>query len=224
MFVNRRVKLDMIEDNAQYFKYTDTKFKFMLLDESYSMGFPLIENKGFRLKDVERDGNCLFRAIEHQLWLNQVIYTHEELRRVSVNYIIENPSQFEGFVVENLDKYLESMSSFGTWADHVVIRALAQAISINIVIYDENLNIHATNPNAQVTAEIFYVGGNHFQSVIEAPNPVISQTPIINENNETELQEHAPSFCEVLYDCSAALLGILTCLNIFKHSIVHPDI
>ncbi len=55
-----------------------------------------------RIKDIQADGNCLFRAVADQLEGNQE--KHEKYRSLAVNYIQNNSEIFQPFIVEDFSK------------------------------------------------------------------------------------------------------------------------
>ena len=74
--------------------------------------------------NIVGDGNCFFRSISHQLYATEV--RHPQIRALAIQHLINNP---EHFVEYNTDQswlhYLQSTSTLGTWADHIIIQAVA---------------------------------------------------------------------------------------------------
>ena len=54
---------------------------------------------GFQIEPVPADGNCFFEAVSRQLTVMGASETAGELREKAVNYLRENASKFEGFIV-----------------------------------------------------------------------------------------------------------------------------
>lgn len=93
---------------------------------------------GLRQLDVRRMGNCLVKAIAHQLYNNTIC--HFKIRRLGVQYLRDNPDQFIESVTDKLwSQYLSSMSVQGTWGDHI-IQAIADAMDLKIHIVESSEN------------------------------------------------------------------------------------
>ena len=85
----------------------------------------LAEN-GLRYLDCGGEGDCFFRVVSTKLYRSP--YNHMMVRRTGVNFLMNNP---ERFIESNTDipwaSYLSNMSHQGTWADHLIIQAVADA-------------------------------------------------------------------------------------------------
>jgi hypothetical protein len=100
-----------------------------------------LQTKGFHIIEIEGDGNCLFRAISHQLYLNEEY--HEQLRHLCCEHLKKHQNRFEKFIVDiKFSEYIMEMSKHGTWADDIEIRAMEELLDRNIHIYSSN----STNP------------------------------------------------------------------------------
>ena len=105
---------------------------------------------GLRPLDVGGGGDCFFKSVSHQLYGDSC--HHLEIRAAGVQYLKDNP---ERFIESNLDtswlQYLSNMSMQGTWADNIIIQAVADAMNIKIHIIESNENfsdmtlVEATN-------------------------------------------------------------------------------
>ncbi|CAF4215646.1 unnamed protein product, partial [Rotaria sp. Silwood2] len=92
---------------------------------------------GLKKVKILGDGNCFFRAILHQLNRNET--DHLLLRSEVINYLIKNKFFFSPFLDETyltFDNYIEEMSKFGTFVDHLAITATAVIINKNIIIHE----------------------------------------------------------------------------------------
>ena len=87
--------------------------------------------------DVGGAGDCFFRVVSHQLY-GEPNY-HMNIRSIGVQYIRNSP---ERFIESNTDhswfSYLACMSHQGTWADAIVIQAVAGALNLTIHIIESN--------------------------------------------------------------------------------------
>ena len=85
---------------------------------------------GLRALDVGGGGDCIFKSV------------------LAVQYLRKIP----GRVIEsNLDgswlRYLSHMSMQGTWADHIVIQAVADSPNLRIHIVESNANVSDFDPS-----------------------------------------------------------------------------
>ena len=94
---------------------------------------------------VPEDGDCFYTAVALQLAQSddedlKGLSAHD-LRMLAVEYICTRRDEYAGFMEGDFDEYLARHSKARTWADNVMITALANALSLNIVIiagrYDE---------------------------------------------------------------------------------------
>lgn len=92
---------------------------------------------GLRPLDVGGGGDCFFKSVSHQLYGDS--NHHLEIRTTAVQYLRDNPDRFiESIVDQSWLQYLFSMSMQGTWADHVVIQAVANSLNLKIHIIESN--------------------------------------------------------------------------------------
>ncbi len=89
--------------------------------------------------NIVGDGNCFFRSVSHQLYGTE--NHHPQIRALAIQHLINCP---EHFVEYNTDQswlqYLQNMSTLGTWADHIIIQAVANTNSLRINITESALN------------------------------------------------------------------------------------
>ena len=89
--------------------------------------------------DVGGGGDCFFRSVSHQLYGHP--NRHLELRTAGVQYLANNPEQFiESNVETSWLDYLSNIALEGTWADHIIIQAVANAMNLKIHIIESNEN------------------------------------------------------------------------------------
>ena len=85
------------------------------------------------------DGNCFFRSISHQLFGTEDC--HPQIRALAIQHLINCP---EHFVEYNTHQpwlqYLQSMFRLGTWVDHIIVQAIANAQNLRINITKSELN------------------------------------------------------------------------------------
>ena len=127
--------------------------------------------------NIVGDGNCFSRSLSHQLYRTED--RHSQIRALAIQYLINCP---EHFIEYNTDQswleYLQRMSRLGTWADHIIIQAVANANNIQINIMESAPNFSELTTVSSIYAESetqrrnFYIG--HLEEL-----HYISTTPII---------------------------------------------
>eukprot|EP00371_Babesia_bovis_P003595 XP_001612242.1 hypothetical protein [Babesia bovis T2Bo] len=86
-----------------------------------------LAKEGKRIFKILGDGNCLFRAIEHQLAHvnkgNISQCSHDKLRQLAVDHLVKNRNEYEAFVTslcidtgcESYEAYCNKMAQDGEW-------------------------------------------------------------------------------------------------------------
>ena len=89
--------------------------------------------------DVGGRGDCFFKSVSHQLCGDSS--HHLELRATGVRYLTDNPERFiESNTETSRLQYLSRMSMQGTWADNIVIQAVADVMNLKIYIIESDEN------------------------------------------------------------------------------------
>lgn len=97
---------------------------------------------GLSMHEVERDGNCLFRAMSKWEWSSQK--HHRRMRETVVEHLAANPEAMElPALVEGMstDDYLRSMREDGHWGGFTELMAYAEKFSRSVRLYVENPSI-----------------------------------------------------------------------------------
>jgi len=132
-----------------------------------------LKRLGLHVINVQSDGNCLFRAVAHQLYLDEE--RHDELRQRCVKHLSKHRSRFSLFISCDFDEYLQRTSTPGVWGDDLEIRALEELTDRLICIYssesrevkplktdfDESPLLPSVSPIL-----LSYHGCNHYNSVM----------------------------------------------------------
>ena len=138
-----------------------------------------MRNLGLHVVEVQSDGNCLFRAVAHQLFLDEE--RHLELRQLCANHITQHRNRFSVFVSCDFDEYLRRMLIPGTWGDDLEIRALEEIMDRLICIYSsESRELKPLNTNFDeqkllknvAPVILSYHGHNHYNSVFSEKQPL----------------------------------------------------
>lgn len=143
--------------------------------------------EGYMVQDVEKDGNCFFRAAA--IALNQPESSHIALRSRVATYISENQQEFTDFS-ENLYDYVSGLERPGEWVDNIAIQAFADEMNVNVNIIrtypsESIIQITPRNSITEHTIRLVYTG-NHYMAALHQ----IDQNPHEQElNTETNFTE-----------------------------------
>ena len=134
---------------------------------------------GLSVREVEGDGNCMFRAIADQLDGSGA--THGAWRRRVCRQMAAVPDDFAPFVVvedgdeeedSSFDAYLARMRSPGEWGGHLELRALVDAAHVSVVVhnfgaprYVLHLDCKRGDTRPPRVVHLAYVSGSHYDSV-----------------------------------------------------------
>ena len=99
----------------------------------------IMEQNGLHVIEIEGDGNCLFRAVSHQLYLDEG--HHNELRQQAVAHMEKHRERFIPFCPTNFDEHIKNMKTSGYWGDDLEIRALEEILDRIILIYSRESTI-----------------------------------------------------------------------------------
>ncbi|WWD17735.1 hypothetical protein CI109_102176 [Kwoniella shandongensis] len=95
-----------------------------------------IARLGLALRDVQGDGNCLFRVLSSQLFGNEK--RHAEIRKLVCDYLESHKDTMEGFVVpfmkdgEGYEGYVQRMRQLKQFGSHIEIQAAARVFKRDI--------------------------------------------------------------------------------------------
>lgn len=137
---------------------------------------------GLIVKDVEADGNCLFRAFASQYFDDEgvsfmnflstiPVEKHHELRQDCCTYMIgEEPEFFSAFLDdESLDDYVRNMREDGVWGTQMEIVSLCRKYGVNCVIFrPDGLHYRIECDSESSTARILMLSHHddeHFNEV-----------------------------------------------------------
>ena len=86
---------------------------------------------GLQSIDVGGAGDCFFSSVSHQLYGNSNHHMH--ICTAGVQFMRNNPERFIESNTENSWlRYLNNMCIQGTWADALIIQAVADALKVTI--------------------------------------------------------------------------------------------
>jgi OTU domain-containing protein 5 len=132
-----------------------------------------LARKGLKIVPMGKDGNCMFRAVAHQLYGDQEMY--DTIRKNCVAYMEKERDHFSQFVTEDFTEYLKRKRIDTVFGNHLELQAIAEIFNRPILIYtdnDEPLNLfqeeyRTDNPPMRLS----YHCGNHYNSVYDPNHP-----------------------------------------------------
>lgn len=83
-----------------------------------------------RLRPVQADGNCQFRALSVQLYGDEA--HHTSLRDLVVKQLRERQDRYAGYMLGTYEEYLERMARDGEWGDNVTLQAASDLLQCEI--------------------------------------------------------------------------------------------
>ncbi|CAD8210670.1 unnamed protein product [Paramecium pentaurelia] len=98
-----------------------------------------LQHVGLTLRDVNADGNCLFRAIADQLTGNEENYN--KYRSMAIKQLQKNQNFFSNFHHESsttFNEYTKQMSEDGIWGGHLELQALSNSLQIDIIVHTKD--------------------------------------------------------------------------------------
>lgn len=151
-------KLEIDEINKNFFKNRKIIKLSQNLEENFRNN---IQRINFFIKDVQGDGNCLFRAVSDQVYGNENF--HMIIREKCMDYIQAEREFFEKFIEGNFDKYIEMKRKSGVWGDDVELQAISEIYNRPIEIYSGDtkpLKTFHENEDSFKNADLSQTGKN----------------------------------------------------------------
>ena len=158
---------------------------------------------GLHIVQVIGDGNCLYRAIAHQFYLDE--NRHQEIRLLVHSHLAAHRDRFQPFCSINYDDFLKYQEESGNWADDIELKALEEVFDRPIVIYDsESINIapmktnfdeNGSDENESIKPIILsYHGHQHYNSVFNEKFSL----PLIKRSSSKILNKRKKSMSNIL--------------------------
>lgn len=98
----------------------------------------ILQTKGLQVHDIPSDGDCMYKAIEHQLQLQGVQVLVNELRQKTCSYMKDHRDSFKPFLVneksghlytdDEFEEYCDSISKTKAWGGHTELKALSHIL------------------------------------------------------------------------------------------------
>lgn len=122
---------------------------------------------GYYIKEMQGDGNCLFRSFADQYENNQNNYN--VFREKVIQYMTDNLEEFKPYIEddETIDQYLDKMAKDGEWGGNLEIHALSKIYNVNFYIHIHEHPMYIVNNNTQPIKNIMltYQEGKHYNSL-----------------------------------------------------------
>ena len=88
---------------------------------------------------IEADGNCQFRALADQLFVDQECYA--ECRAAAINQLRSEPDRYREFITEDWETYVSRMENDGEWGDNIPLQAAADYYEVTAHVYSHDPEI-----------------------------------------------------------------------------------
>nr|XP_022334767.1 uncharacterized protein LOC111131491 [Crassostrea virginica] len=166
-----------------------------------------LQEYGLYRTDIVGDGNCLFRAVSFGLYGTEDF--HLTLRNLAVDHIEQNLDDFRFYLFDDnanpmsdleVQRYLTSLSTPGTFAGQESILALSRVLSINILVTiggdSQNPEVRTLEHNFANSPNMIHLvwtrpGGGHYEAVVEnQPSSTASQFRGLPKNTLQEEMSH----------------------------------
>ena len=110
-----------------------------VLPDELIFGKLIFERKGYRINPMERDGNCLFRAVAEQVYCDAKLYN--TLKNECLDFMEEEEKWFSEFFPDNVDykEYISNLREDGAWGGNPEIFALSNLFKRPFEIYENSL-------------------------------------------------------------------------------------
>jgi OTU domain-containing protein 5 len=136
----------------------------------------LKEKRGYYIKKVKEDGNCLFRAIADQVYGDEEM--HSVVRGMCMDYMLKERDHFSQFVTEDFDAYVARKREDKCYGNNVEMQAFTEVFGRAIEVYSGRGDVPINIFNGSYTTDnspimLSYHGGNHYNSVIDPSNPSV---------------------------------------------------
>ena len=144
---------------------------YLLLDEQLFENY-LFRRKGYRFTPIKRDGNCLFRAVAHQIYGDPNL--HSMVRKWCAKFMKEEKKFYEGFILHITDfsKYIKQLGKDGTWGGNFELMAISELYNCRLEVYEKSENPRVVNAwdfqgSNNPPIRLFF-RNNHYASVISS--------------------------------------------------------
>ncbi|CAJ1979125.1 unnamed protein product [Sphenostylis stenocarpa] len=125
--------------------------------------------KGYEVKKMMEDGNCLFRAVADQVYGDSDLY--DLVRQMCIDYMERERDHFSQFITEGFTSYCKRKRRDKVYGNNVEIQVMCEMYNRPIHIYSyttEPINIfHGSYNTDTPPIRLSYHHGNHYNSLVD---------------------------------------------------------
>ncbi|KAK1274768.1 hypothetical protein QJS04_geneDACA011722 [Acorus gramineus] len=125
--------------------------------------------KGWEVRRMVTDGNCLFRAVADQVYGDPEAY--DLARQMCIDYMERERDHFSQFITEGFTSYCKRKRRDKVYGNNMEIQAFAEMYNRPIHIYSystEPINIFHGSYNTDIPPiRLSYHHGNHYNSLVD---------------------------------------------------------
>ncbi|OQR93732.1 hypothetical protein THRCLA_12229 [Thraustotheca clavata] len=155
-------------------------------NSSFSKYQQALGEKNLSLISIQGDGNCMFRAISHQIYGDEKY--HSIVRNSCIDYMLEEKTYFEPYVVGDMPaflRYIAHKRCDGVWGDDPELQALCELYDrpLYVYVYDQELGakclrtFHEASKDHAPPMRVSFYGGGHYDSIVGVENNFITTRP-----------------------------------------------
>ena len=111
---------------------TTIPVEYMQVTSAYTHLNDIVQQNNCKIHHVAPDGNCLFRALSHQVFSGQMYHTH--MRAALVTQISNNLEKYQSFYIGRISFHwhVSSMCKDGIWGMQLEIQAAVDRLGLSI--------------------------------------------------------------------------------------------
>jgi hypothetical protein len=151
-----------------------------------------LEDVGLFIKKVRDDGNSLFRAVSHQMYLSES--KHAELRTRCMEHMRKHTERFDLYCTDNIEQHIRDIGRDGCPGDELEIRVLEEVLDRILHVYNidtvgldmkpipMNLNEDEVALTVNVKPiKIINIGNSVYSSVVDELEPFPLSEKVTNK-------------------------------------------
>ncbi len=130
----------------------------------------ILNKKGVYMRDVQSDGNCLYRAVADQIEGSEK--DHKKYRENVVSYLTQHKDYFKMFLLdtEDIDSYIRHQSKDGSWGGHFELVALSALLNVRFGVHmkDKDSVLVQYDESTQGDKRVLHIAyhvGEHYSSI-----------------------------------------------------------
>ncbi|XP_065349207.1 OTU domain-containing protein 5-B-like [Cloeon dipterum] len=138
-----------------------------------------LSKKGLVVREMAKDGACLFRAVADQVYGDQEM--HEIVRKHCMDYLERNRDHFSQYVTEDFDLYVGRKRDVSCHGNHIELQAVSEMFNrpVQVFCYDsEPLEIwHGCTEPSDDPIILSYERGSHYNSLFNPTKEPLNCKP-----------------------------------------------